>query len=170
MLTKKWMIFGGASVLVAGGAVAALAYFTANGSGTAPGTIGTSTSLVLHGTSGSTLYPGTSSSMSFTVDNASSGHALLGTIHLASVVACDSAFVSGACPNGHEISGCESVDNGSTSNANTSDFYMADVVANQDFPTGSGQSVTAPGTVTLNNLSSSQDSCKSAHLLFNLTS
>jgi hypothetical protein len=157
-------------VAVAVGAAAAVAYFTASGSGTAPATVGTSSAVTLHGSSASALYPGTSSTVSFTVDNPASGHELVGTIHLASVVACDTAFVSGACPSGHETSTCESINNGAGSNGGTNNFYMADVVSNQDFPGGSGQTVTATGTLTMNNLASSQDSCKNANLLLNLTS
>ena len=47
---------------------------------------------------------------------------------------------------------------------------MPDVIANQDFGSGSGQSVTATGTLSMNNLNSNQDACKNANLLLNLTS
>jgi hypothetical protein len=157
-------------VLLIGGAVAGYAYFTASGSGTGTGSVGTSSALTLHATTGGALYPGTSTGVTFTVDNPSSGHELVGTIHLSSVVACDTAFVSGACPSGHEITTCESINNGSTSNAGTNNFYMADVAANQDVASGNGQSITATGTLTMNDLASSQDSCKNANLLLNLTS
>ena len=152
------------------GGVAAYAYFTATGTGTGTGSVGTSAAVTLHGTSASTLYPGTSSTVNFTVDNPSAGHQIVGTIHLASVVACDTAFVAGACPNGHEIAGCESINNGSGANGGTNNFYMADVAANQDVASGNGVSVTATGTLTMNNLATSQDSCKNANLLLNLTS
>src|SRR5947209_12925178 len=75
-------------LLLASGAVA---YFTASGSGTGTATVGTSSALTIHGSSGSTLYPGTTSTISFTVDNPSSGRQQLGTIHLASVKACTGA-------------------------------------------------------------------------------
>ena len=155
---------------LAGGAYA---YFSASGSGTGTATVGTSTALTLHGTSASTLYPGVSSSVSFTVDNTSSGNEQVGTIHLASIKACvgaSSTWTGSACSNsGTEATTCESVETGA-SDTNTANFWMADVVANQTFGNGSGQAVTATGTLKMNNLSSSQDACKNANLLLNLTS
>jgi hypothetical protein len=148
----------------------AYAYFSASGSGTAPATVGTSSTLTLHGTVPTTLYPGTSSAVNFTVDNPSTGHELLGTISLASIVACNVAFVSGACPATHEVTTCESIDPGGVADANANNFYMANVVSNQQFGTGNGQTVTATGTLTMNNLASSQDACKNVNLLLNLTS
>jgi hypothetical protein len=169
-LLRKRNLLIVAALVVGVAAVGGYAYFSGSGTGTATATVGTSSSVTLHGASASTLYPGTSSTVSFTVDNPSSGHQIVGTIHLASVVACDTAFVSGACPSGDEITTCESINNGSGSNGGTNNFYMADVVANQDFATGSGQAVTATGMLTMNNLASSQDTCKNANLLLNLTS
>jgi hypothetical protein len=161
-----------ASVIVGvvGCAVAAYAAFAAGGSGTGIASVGTSTGRAIHATTGGALYPGTSTTVSFMVDNGSGGRQLVGTIHLASIVACDRAFVSGACPGGHELTSCESINNGSSSNAGTNNFYMADVVANQEVAAGNGQSITATGTLTMNNLASSQDSCKNGNLLLNLTS
>jgi hypothetical protein len=169
-LKGKKFVVAGLCLIVGVGAVAGYAYFSASGSGTATGAVGTSSTVTLHGAAASTLYPGVSSTVNFTVDNPASGHQIVGTIHLASVVACDTAFVAGACPSGHEITTCESINNGSGSNGGTNNFYMADIVANQDFPNGSGQAVTATGTLTMNNLASSQDTCKNASLLLNLTS
>jgi hypothetical protein len=166
---RKRLLVLAAGVLAIVGAVGGYAYFSASGSGTGTASVGTSSNLTLHATTGGALYPGTSTTVTFTVDNPSSGHELVGTIHLASIVACDTAFVSGACPSGHEITTCESINNGSSSNAGTNNFYMADVVANQDVASGNGQSITATGTLTMNNLASSQDSCKNANLLLNLT-
>ena len=152
---------------------AAYAYFSATGSGTGTATVGTSTALTLHGTTGGTLYPGTSTTVSFTVDNTSSGSEQVGTIHLASVKACvgaGSTWTGSACSNsGTEATTCESVETGA-SDTNTADFWMADVAANQSFPNGSAQPVTATGSLKMNNLSSSQDACKNANLLLNLTS
>jgi hypothetical protein len=170
MLHRKKYVFAAVALVIGLGAAASYAYFSASGSGTATASVGTSSAVTLHGTAASTLYPGTSSTVNFTVDNPSSGHQVVGTIHLASIVACDQAFSGGTCASGHEISTCESINNGSGSNGGTNNFYMADVVSNQDFASGSGQSITATGTLTMNNLASSQDSCKNAYLLLNLTS
>ena len=151
----------------------AYAYFSTSGSGTATGTVGTSSALTLHGTSGSTLYPGVTSTVSFTVDNPSSGHQQLGTIHLASVKACvgaSSSWNGSSCSNsGTEATTCESVETGS-SDGNTANFWMADVVSNQDFGNGNGQTVTAAGNLKMNDLNSSQDACKNANLTLNFTS
>lgn len=158
-----------ASLAVAGGA---FAYFTASGSGTGTATVGASANLTIHGTSASTLYPGTSSTVSFTVDNPSSGHQQLGTIHLASIKACPAgdSWTGSACSNGGaEITTCESVETGA-SDTNASNFWMPDVLANQQFGNGNGQTVTATGTLTMNNLSSSQNSCQNASLTLNFTS
>ena len=148
---------------------AAFAYFTTTGSGTGTASVGTSSALTIHGTTTGSLYPGTSTTVSFTADNPSSGKQQIGTIHLASIVACNTAFVAGACPSGHEITTCESVETGA-SDTTTSNFWMPDVVSNQDLASGSGQTVTATGTLTMNDLASSQDSCKSVNLLLNFTS
>lgn len=157
-------------LLLAGGAVA---YFTTTGSGTGTAAVGASSALTIHGTSAGTLYPGTSSTVSFTVDNPSSGHQQLGTIHLASVKACvgaGSSWNGTSCSSGgSEASACESVETG-PSDFNTANFWMPDVAANQDFGSGTGQAVTAPGTLKMNDLSSSQDACQNANLTLNFTS
>ena len=154
---------------LAGGEVS---YFTATGSGTGSATVGASSALTIHGTSASTLYPGTSSTVSFTVDNPSPGHQQVGTIHLATVKACPAgdSWTGSACSNsGTEITTCESVETGS-SDTNTANFWMPDVVANQQVNSGNGQTVTATGTLTMNNLSASQNSCQNANLTLNFTS
>lgn len=167
-LKKRTLVLLGVMVVAIAAAFGAYAYFTTTGSGTGSATVGTSSNLVLAGTTVDTLYPGTSTEVDFTAKNNSPGHQQLGTIYLASVVACDSAFVAGVC-SGSEIPTCESVDPGNVGDAGTSQFYMADVVSNQDFPAGgSPQTVTATGTLTLHNLGVSQDQCKSAKLLLNL--
>lgn len=157
-------------LLLAGGAAA---YFSTTGSGTGTATVGASSALTIHGTSGSTLYPGTSSTVAFTVDNPSSGHQQLGTIHLASVKACvgsGSSWSGTSCSNGGtEATTCESVETGA-SDTNTANFWMPDVVSGQDFGNGNGQTVTAGGTLKMNNLNSNQDSCQNANLTLNFTS
>jgi hypothetical protein len=156
-------------------AAGAVAYFTTAGSGTGTAAVGdtTSTPLTIHGSSATTLLPGVSSTVTFTVDNPSPGYEELGTIHLASVKACVGAGSSwngtGCTAGGTEATTCESVEPG-PSNTNTDDFYMADVPANQDIASGTKQSVTATGTLTMNDLSSNQDACKNANLTLNFTS
>lgn len=167
---KRKTLIGIGAVLVTlaiGGA--AVAYFSASGSGTGTASVGTSAALTIHGSTSGSLYPGVSTTVTFTADNPSSGHQKIGTIHLASIVACDTAFSGGACPSGHEVTTCESAETGA-SDTTTSNFWMADVVSNQDLASGNGQSVSATGTLKLNDLSTSQDSCKNVNLLLNFTS
>ena len=151
---------------------AAIAYFTTTGSGTGTASVGASATLTIHGTSASTLYPGTSSTVSFTVDNPSPGKQYVAAIHLASVKACPSGdtWTGSACSNsGTEITTCESVETGA-SDTNTDYFWMPDTTVNQQVSSGNGQTVTQTGTLTMNNLGSSQNTCQNANLTLNFTS
>ena len=149
----------GAAILGGGGA--AFAYFTTTGSGTGTGTVGSSQALTIHQTgivygnagNDNALVPGTSATVTFTVDNPSSGHQQLGTIHLQSWSS--------------NKAGCNSsADNG----AETTWITMPDVAVNQDYAPGSGQAVTPTGTITFNNLATTdQSACKGATLTFNYT-
>ena len=179
LVTKKRITLLVVLAVAAAAAVGAWAFFTANGSGSATASAGTSSNLTLHGSTSGTLYPRTTVPMSFTVDNPGGGTERLGTVYLAGVKACTGTGSSwdpslnsgaGACSNsGTEQTSCESVDPGSATDANASNFYMADVAENQDLAGGaSGASATNGGTLKMNNLSSSQDSCKNANLYLQL--
>jgi hypothetical protein len=179
LVTKRRIAVLAALLIAAAAAIGAWAFFTANGSGSATATVGTSSNLTLHGSTTGTLYPGTTVSISFTADNPGSGTERLGTIYLAGVKACTGTGSSwdpslnggaGGCSNsGTEQTTCESVDPGNAADANASNFYMADVAENQDLAgNASGVSATNGGTVKMNNLSSSQDSCKNANLYLQL--
>ena len=178
-VTKKTIAVLAVVLIAALAAIGGWAYFSANGSGSGTATVGTSSNLVLHGSTVGTLYPGSNVSISFTVDNPGGGTERLGTIYLAGVKACTGAGSSwdpslnsgaGGCSNsGTEQTSCESVDPGNASDANASNFYLADVTENQDLTGGaSGVSATNGGTLKMNNLSSSQDSCKNANLYLQL--
>ena len=178
-VTKKTIAVLAVVLVAALAAIGGWAYFSANGSGSGTATVGTSSNLVLHGSTVGTLYPGSNVSISFTVDNPGGGTERLGTIYLAGVKACTGAGSSwdpslnsgaGGCSNsGTEQTSCESVDPGNASDANASNFYLADVTENQDLTGGaSGVSATNGGTLKMNNLSSSQDSCKNANLYLQL--
>jgi hypothetical protein len=179
LVTKKRIAVLAVLLIAAVAAIGGSAYFSANGSGSATATVGTSSNLVLHGSTVGTLYPGSTVSISFTADNPGGGTERLGTIYLAGAKACTGASSSwdpslnsgaGGCSNsGTEQTSCESVDPGNASDANASNFYRADVTENQDLTGGaSGVSATNGGTVKMNNLSSSQDSCKNASLYLQL--
>ena len=178
-VTKKTIAVLAVVLIAALAAIGGWAYFSANGSGSGTATVGTSSNLVLHGSTVGTLYPGSNVSISFTVDNPGGGTERLGTIYLAGVKACTGAGSSwdpslnsgaGGCSNsGTEQTSCESVDPGNASDANAGNFYLADVTENQDLTGGaSGVSATNGGTLKMNNLSSSQDSCKNANLYLQL--
>lgn len=137
---------GGVALLIAAGG--AYAYFTTTGAGTGSGSVGTSTALVLHGTAATALYPGTSSSVTFTVDNSSTGTQRLGTIHYTGAT---TDVAHSACV--------------------MTDFTMSDVTANESFAAGAGQAVTATGTLLMAAQPTvNQDACKGAPLTLNLTS
>jgi hypothetical protein len=169
--TKRWVIATTAGALAVTGI--AFAYFSASGSGTGTAAVGTSSALTIHAAVAGTLYPGASSAVTFTVDNPSSGHQQLGTIHLASIKSCvgaGSSWNGSSCSNGGtEATTCESVETGS-SDTNAANFWMADTVENQDLASGNGQTVTTNGTLKMNDLSTNQDACKSANLTLNFTS
>jgi hypothetical protein len=157
-----------AALSLAGGAYA---YFTATGSGTGTDTVGTSSTLTVAGTAASTLYPGTSSTVNFTVTNPSSGHQRLGTISLSGIHACTgtgSSWNGAACSNGGtEQTTCESYD--SSTSSTVDDFSMQNVVSNQDFGPGNNQTVTATGTLAMNNLNANQNSCQGANITLSFT-
>lgn len=160
----------------------AVAYFSTTGSGSATASVGTSQTLTLHGTTSGTLYPGTSVTVSLTADNPSSGNQQVGTVHLSAIKACtggtsnDSVWNpgTGACTDsahgGTEVPSCEDFDSGSSPDADAHDFYMADVVENQDLSSGSGIALTHSGALTMNDLSGSQNQCKNVNLYLQLTS
>src|SRR5436305_2610814 len=133
-LSRRKVVVG-LSVAALAIAGAAIAYFTTNGSGTGTGAVGTNSALTIHASTGGAIYRGTSTTVSFTADNPAAGHQQIGTIHLASVVACNTALSGSACPSGHEVSTCESLETGS-SDGNTANFWMPDVVANQSLAPG----------------------------------
>lgn len=137
------------AVAVAG---VALAYFTTTGSGTGTASAGSSSAVTLHGTVASNLYPGTSSSVSFTVDNPSSGSERVGTISLSSITV----------DAGHST--CSTAISGGNP-----DFTMPAVTVNHTFSSGNGQSVTPTGTLTMNETGLNQDACQGATLTLHLT-
>src|ERR1700761_6083463 len=86
-LIKKRVLLGATAVIALALAAGAYAYFTSTGSGTATATVGSSSAVTLHGTVSGNLYPGSSSTVTFTVDNPSSGKQQVGTISLTSISA-----------------------------------------------------------------------------------
>jgi hypothetical protein len=152
--TKKAAILAltGTAVLGLGGV--AFAYFTTTGSGSGTGAVGTSSALVIHQASIAysnspdiALLPGTSATVTFTVDNNSTGHQQLGTISVSSITA-DAAHA-----------GCDTA-------TNPSWFTTTTDAVNQDYAPGAGQAVPSNLTITLNDVAAIQDVCKGATLTF----
>jgi hypothetical protein len=136
------------ALALAGGAYA---YFTTTGSGTGTATVGSASAVTLKATIGSSLYPGSSSTVSFTVDNPSSGTQRVGAISLSKITA----------DAGH--SSCSVVTTGGNP-----DFTMAAVTVNKNFPPGNNQTVTQTGTLTMNETGVNQDACQGATLTLQL--
>jgi hypothetical protein len=91
--------------------------------------------------------PGTSATVTFTVDNPSTGHQQLGTISV-SGISTDLAHA-----------GCDTA-------TNPTWFSTTTDVVGHDYAPGSGQAVTGSITITFNDLNVSQDACKGAPLTF----
>jgi hypothetical protein len=170
-VTKNKKTFAAATLVTMAVAGGAFAYFTSTGTGSGTASVGTASSLTVTGTSASTLYPGTSSTVSFTVNNPSAGSERLGSITLSGVHACTGAGSSwngSACSNsGTEQTSCESFDTSSSST--TDNFSMPVVTSNTTFGPGNNQTVSQSGTLTMNDLNSSQNSCQGANLTLSFT-
>ena len=179
ILTKKRALGALATLAVLAVAGVAFAYFTSTGGGTGEAKVGTSTTFTITGstTSGS-LYPGTNEAVKFSVHNPGNGTQYLDTISLSSVAACSIVWVGEVCNSASAGVGdlaCKSVDPGNAINAGASDFYMTDVPQKIQIPAGATENktttpATIDGTLYMNNLSSSQDICKNAHLLLTFAS
>jgi hypothetical protein len=151
-ITKKRALIALGCTCALAVAGVAFAYFTSSGSGTGTATVGKSSTVTLHATISSSLYPGSSSPVSFTVDNPSSGVQRVGTVTLASI-SVDS-----------EHTECKT-----TISGGNPDFTMAAVPVNQVVNPGNGQSVSATGTLTMNETGTNQDPCQGATLTLHLT-
>jgi hypothetical protein len=142
---KQYLAAGAAAVIVASGAGVAFAYWTDSGSGTGTATTGTSSpwSVVLGTATGGPLAPGTGDEVvSFTVKNVGTGHQ-----SLASTV----ASITGVTGNPDT---CDPVTNYAVSATSLDTGAYGDIAPNG--------TVTGHFTVSMNDLSSSQDGCKGA--------
>src|SRR3954453_17532129 len=151
-IPKKRTLAAFFTVCVLALAAGAYSYFTSTGSGSVTATVGTGSAVTIKGTVGSPLYPGGTATVTFTVDNPSTAAQRVGTISLASI----------AVDAGHST--CSKVITGGNP-----DFAMPAVAVNKTFPTGTNQSVTQTGTLTMNDTGISQDACQGATLTLGLT-
>jgi hypothetical protein len=132
------------AVAVAG---AAIAYWTAGGSGTGTASAGTTTALTANQTSVLTaMYPGDSAqTLSGNFDNPNSGPAHVSTV-TASIA---SVTKAGGAPAG---------------TCDATDFTLAGatMTVNADVPAGTGQGSWSGATIKFNNKAVNQDACKNA--------
>jgi hypothetical protein len=135
---------------------AAIAYFTATGSGTGTASVGSSSNITLAGTITGTLYPaGSPASISVLVTNPGSGSQYVNSVHLDSITT----------DAGH--SSCDlSVSGGNAA------FTMADIsVAATLTKSGTGgDHTTKTGSLQMNDTGTSQDPCQGAPLTLHFTS
>ena len=172
-LKKRTLVLLGVMVVAIAAAIGAYAYFTTTGSGNGTATVGTSSAVTLHGSTSGLLYPGDlGHTVSFTVDNPSTGNQSVSNIHLVSVSACSVVFTY---PGG--VATCADVTPPVCGGVNSasSDFQMADVPVNPATdgniaPSAVAQPLVTTGTLYMNNLATNQDTCKNAFLNLVLTS
>ena len=150
-LTKKRAVILAVVAAMAFSA-AAIAYFTAGGSGTGSATVGTSaTALITQTNTLGGLYPATSQPVNLDIKNTGTGSQFVNAVHLASIAA-DSGHAS-----------CDV----SSSGANAS-FTMADVTVGQTL--AAGATTSKSGSLAMNDTGVSQDSCQGATLTLTFSS
>src|SRR3954447_11322282 len=156
--TKKIAAALGAGAVAVAGSGVAFAFWTTTGEGaTSASVAGASNGTVtLAGSVPAGITPGGSETVTFTAANPGSTDLRVGTITLKSV--------SITKATAHSSEPCSA-----------SDFTMTDVAANQTVPHGTAATspvtLTATGTLTFaNDLVNSQDGCKGASVVLNLTS
>lgn len=152
-ITKRRLLFSVTAALLIAIVGGAYAYFTSTGTGTATATVGSTSAVVLHGTVAGALYPGASQTVTFTVDNPSTGSQRVGTISLTKVQA----------DAGHAT--CST-----TITGENPDFTMAAVPVNKVYGPGNAQAVTPTGSLKMNETGVSQDACQGATLTLTLAS
>ena len=175
---KTYLAAGAAAVVVASGAGVAFAYWTSSGAGSGSGSVGTSTgTLVVTGTAATALTPTNSSTVTFKVANDAAFPQVISNIHLVGVKAYPTADDATAKTN--EITTCSAANSFASdgSNNTATSFYMHDVAVASPATSGDGeiaahataQSLSETGTLTMNDLSTSQDTCKGAVLVLSFT-
>ena len=145
LLRKRWMAALGAAAVL-GIAGAAVAYFTAGGSGTGKAAVGTVTSqdLVIHGdvASGQDLFPGGSVTVPITVTNNGKTAMHIDTVTLTKVGASGTATAA---------------------QCDVSAFTMDPVTVNETVPAGLTSDV-HNGSLKMANADTNQDACQGAAL------
>lgn len=140
---------------------AAVAYFSTSGAGTGSAQVGTNSALTISATitpPGGGLVPGGSpASVSFSVNNPSSGNQYVNTVTMTGVEAYSDAAHT------HDITGT------GAGQCDTSQFSMASVAESQDVGSGSSN-LPNGGSLYFHDSGSNQDGCKNAYLVASFTS
>jgi len=168
--STKGIVVLAALVVAIAGSVAAYAFFSTSGSGTATTSIGTAGTISLAGTVTGTLYPaGAPASVSVLVTNNGSGAQAVGSVHLSSIQI-DHSSSTYTSASGSQQTAWDACDV-SSSGGNPA-FTMADVsVATTLTKSGTGgDHVTKTGSLQMNDTGVSQDNCQGAPLRLNFTS
>jgi hypothetical protein len=167
IVTRKRVAAAVAALAIGGGSMAAYAYFTASGTANGSAGVGTSTNWSVTGFSGSglpsstgTLLPGgASASLTYRVTNPSSGHQGINSVTVA--LATSGANVVDSAT-GTAVSGClASWFSVGSSTFTASDGTTAVSLASPHDLAGTDY-ITGSTSVTMSNVGSSQDPCKSA--------
>ena len=160
-LTKKRVAAAVGALAIGGSGMAAYAYFTSSGSGSGTGAVGTSTAFSVTNVSASgNMYPGdpTGASVTYKITNPSTGHQAVRTVTVA--LANDGASPANVVDSGGTpITGCLASwftmgSSSFTASGGGAVTLTADL-AGGDYINGSTQ-------LTMGNVGSSQDACKSA--------
>lgn len=150
-LTKKRAVILAVVAAMAFSA-AAIAYFTAGGSGTGSATVGTSaTALITQTNTLGALYPATSQPVNLDIKNTGTGSQFVNKVHLDSITA-DAGHAS-----------CDV----SSSGANAA-FTMTDVTVGETL--AASATTSKSGTLAMNDTGVSQDSCQGATLTLHFSS
>jgi len=165
--TKKRIAMAAGLLVVAIGASAAFAYWTASGTGSGNATAGTDSGVKIQNVAfDGTLYPGTTVNVSFDIlNNSSSTPVKVGKV-VADQGTFDAVHSTYAWPAGIEIDSTHA-----TAGCLVGDFvYTAPAAYNHEIAASGDYVVSAPdgGTLKMNDTSSNQDACKTATVTLHL--
>ncbi len=160
-INKKIIAVALTTGLVLSGGGVAFAYFTADGSGTGSGTVGSSTAFTISGDtpSGSVTPGGSTETLAFTVTNPGSGQQYVGNVYASVATDSNNGYVE-SIPGDTEsdVIGCSaswfSIDGTATGNGT--------VHVNQDIAPSGHYDETSGLTLVLSDSSGNQDLCQGA--------
>jgi len=163
--TKKRIAMAAGLLVVAIGASAAFAYWTASGTGSGDATAGSDSGVKIQNVDfDGTLYPGTTVNVSFDIlNNSSSTPVKVGKV-VADQGAFDAVHSTYAWPGGIEIDSTHA-----TAGCSTADFvYTAPAAYNHELTASEDYTPTSGGTLKMTDTGSNQDACKTATVTLHL--